>query len=277
MKIDSHQHFWKFDPVRDAWIDATMTAIRQDFLPPHVYNELTKHGFTGSVAVQATETHAETEWLLSLAENYGWIQKVVGWADLTSNDLERILEKYVDHQRLAGFRQILQSRPPELLDDSDFRRGIELLGKLDYTYDLLIYPEHLSAANRLVNDFPNQRFVIDHLAKPAIRHGDIATWEAGIRQIAHCENAFCKLSGLVTEADWEKWQIPEIRPYIDIALDTFGAERLMFGSDWPVATLAASFDQAVEVVQSSVQGLTSSEQQMIMGGTACNFYGITQR
>lgn len=274
MKIDSHQHFWQYDPVRDSWIDESMTKLRRDFLPEHLHDEIRKNGFTGTVAVQAAENDDETRWLLALAAQHSWIKKVVGWIDLTSDRLEDDLGEYGNNKQLAGFRQILQSSPPAYLADKKFRRGIATLTRLDYTYDLLIYPDHLPAALELVHEYPEQKFVIDHLAKPPIRLGEIEDWRADFRQIAHCENVFCKLSGLVTEADWSSWHVSQLVPYVDVALEAFGADRLMFGSDWPVATLAAGFDQVVDTVHTSLQKLSSSEQQMIMGGTACRFYGI---
>ena len=274
MKIDAHQHFWQFDPVRDGWIDESMTKLRRDFLPQHLHAVIKKNGFTGTVAVQAAESNDETQWLLALAAQHGWIKKVVGWVDLTSDRLEDDLGEYDNNKRLAGFRQILQSKPAAYLADKKFRRGIATLTRLDYTYDILIYPGHLPAAIELVQDFPEQMFVIDHLAKPPIRLGEIEDWAADFRQIARCENVFCKLSGLVTEADWSAWHFSQLEPYIDVALEAFGADRLMFGSDWPVATLAASFDQVVDTVRSPLQKLSWDEQQMLMGGTACLFYGI---
>ena len=274
MKIDAHQHYWQFNPQRDSWIDETMAVLQRDFLPPHIHGEMKQRDFTGSAAVQAAENDEETQWLLSLAAQYNWIQKVIGWVDLAADNIDATLEGYASEKRLAGFRQILQSRPPEYLADSGFRRGIAALRKFEYTYDVLIFPQHMPETIRLVRDFPEQLFVIDHLAKPAIRNGEIAVWEDNLRQIARCENVYCKISGLVTEADWRAWKPSQLLPYIEVALEAFGANRLMFGSDWPVATLAASFSQVVDVIQSSLEHLSSSEQQMIMGGTASQFYGI---
>ncbi len=277
MKIDAHQHYWQFDPQRDSWIDETMVVLQRNFLPSHIHDEMKQHGFTGSVAVQAAESDEETEWLLNLAAQYNWIQKVVGWVDLTADNIDATLERYKSNKRLAGFRQILQSKPAEYLADSRFRRGIAALCKHNYTYDVLIFPQHMPQTLMLVRDFPNQMFVIDHMAKPSIRNGEIEVWEKYLRQIARCENVYCKVSGLVTEADWNAWQPSQLLPYIEVALEAFSPDRLMFGSDWPVATLAGSFGQVVDVAQSSLEHLSPGERQMIMGGTASRFYGIYEQ
>lgn len=274
MKIDSHQHFWNFDPVRDAWIDDSMQVLRSNFLPDDVLPDMQRHGFAGSIAVQADESMDETKWLLSLAAEYPWIRKVVGWVDLTSAQIDAELDALADYSALAGFRQILQSREPDYIDDPAFRRGIVALGKQNYTYDLLVYPKHLTAARALVADFPAQIFIVDHLGKPEIKEGRIERWALEMYELAKHDNVYCKLSGLVTEANWLTWQEQDLTPYIDVALEAFGPKRLMFGSDWPVCRLAASWDQVVSVTERAIQGLSDAEVALVMGGTASAAYRV---
>lgn len=274
MKIDAHQHFWNYNPHRDTWIDASMQAIQKDFMPPDLLPHLQQHDFDGCVAVQAAQSHSETQFLLNLAREYPWVKKVVGWIDLRSATLEQSLDEWKGYRQLAGFRQILQDLDPAVMYEPDFRAGIQHIGDRGFTYDLLIYPQHLDAAIDLVRNYPDQRFVIDHLAKPDIRSGNSKTWQTGIKKIAELDNVYCKFSGMVTEADWNNWTIEDLEPYLDTILNCFGPERLMYGSDWPVALLAASYDDVVDVAMHFIEPLSRTEQHRLMGATACEFYGI---
>lgn len=275
MRIDSHQHFWKFDPVRDAWIDQTMRVLQRDFLPQDLEPLLSGQRIDGCVAVQADQSERETAFLLELAGKHPFIRKVVGWVDLASHDIEFMLATWKKNATLAGFRHILQAEPPEKMSDPSFRHGISKLEEYGYTYDLLIYPRHLQAALNLVDTFPNQPFVVDHVAKPSIREGIMQPWETQLKLLAERPHVYCKLSGLVTEANLKAWEPTDLRPYMDVALEAFGSSRLMFGSDWPVCLLASRYEKVVDVTDQFVAPLSSSEREMIMGGTASHFYGIT--
>lgn len=275
MRIDSHQHFWKFDPIRDSWIDETMKVLQRDFMPADLAPLLIANHLQGCIAVQADQSERETTFLLDLASKNPFIKKVVGWVDFTAPDIEGRLAAWKKHPHLAGFRHILQGEPPEKMKDRAFCHGIGKLEEYGYTYDILIYPKHLDTTLEFVDTFPNQLFVIDHLAKPAIRNHELEPWRKLIRQLARRPNVFCKLSGMVTEADWKNWTSIELVPYMDTVLETFGPSRLMFGSDWPVCLLAADYGTIVNVAQQFVNQLTPTEREKIMGGTAAHFYNIT--
>ncbi|MGH9194517.1 MAG: amidohydrolase family protein, partial [Acidimicrobiia bacterium] len=241
LRIDAHQHFWQYTPTEYGWIDDTMAALRRDFLPEHLKVELDRAGFAGCVAVQARQTVEETVWLLELADQYPFIVGVVGWVDLQSQAVRAQLERFARHAKLVGIRHIVQSEPDDFLLRPEFCRGIALLEEFDLAYDILIHPRHLPQAVEFAKRFSHHRLVLDHLAKPEIRQREIRTWRQDLRRLATRENVFCKLSGLVTEAEWNRWTIAELRPYLDVAFDCFGPKRLMIGSDWPVCTLAADY------------------------------------
>lgn len=274
MRIDAHQHFWQFDPVRDNWIDESMTAIRRNFMPEDLQPILDRAGVEGTIAVQAAESIEETTFLLDLASRYPFILGVVGWYDINDPSLEEKLDEWQAERHLVGFRHILQKESPDYLLSRAFTQSIERLGQYSFTYDLLLYPEHLERAAELVNRFPDQSFVLDHLAKPPIRTGDLDSWRTGLEEIARAENVVCKLSGLVTEADWKDWTPGQINTVIDIGLGNFGPKRLMAGSDWPVCLLAASYDRVWELVWNRIDELTESEQQLILGRTAARVYRL---
>ncbi|MEJ8568022.1 amidohydrolase family protein [Elongatibacter sediminis] len=276
MRIDAHQHFWRFDPVRDSWIDADMSAIARDFMPQDLEPVLHSLGLDGTVAVQAAESSVETDFLLALAREHDWIRSVVGWLDPASADVAAELDRLDGETRLAGFRHILQSREPEVMSEPAFRAGIRALRQRDYTFDLLIHPRHLPAAIDLVRACPDQRFVIDHLAKPPIADGMDDGWRRDIRTIARHENVFCKISGMVTEADWSHWTREQFTPFLDTVFDCFGPERLMYGSDWPVCLLAAPAGSVMNIVDHYLAPFSADEQARVRGGTACDFYGITK-
>ena len=275
MKVDSHQHFWEYDPNRQDWITNDMRRIRRNFLPGDLFPLLQDAKIDGCIAVQAEESIRETDFLLDLADQHEWILGVVGWADLGSDGLEEILENYSENRHLVGFREVLQSKDPRYMLREEFIRGIHKLSPKGYTYDLLTFPKHLQAALELVKKCPNQRFVIDHLSKPDIKSGEWKEWKKLISPLAERELVFCKLSGMVTEADWEKWKPEDLFPYLEISLELFGPDRLMFGSDWPVCLLAGEYEQVFQVIEDFTSQLSSSEQDRIWGETALEFYQIS--
>lgn len=272
MRIDAHQHFWRYDPVEYAWIDATMIPLRRDFLPQHLGPQLQAAGFEGCIAVQARQSLEETRWLSSLAEEHPFIAGVVGWVDLQSPEVDEQLDR-ARHPKLVGIRHIVQSEPDDFLRRPEFQRGIAALERFDLAYDLLVYPHHLPMAAALVERFECQRFVLDHLGKPDIRGGELRTWAEDLRRLAALPNVCAKLSGLVTEADWADWKAEEIEPYLDVAFECFGAERLMIGSDWPVCTVAADYATTMRVVMRRLEALSVAERNAVLGGTAGRFYG----
>jgi L-fuconolactonase len=275
MRVDAHQHFWKFDPVRDSWITNEMNVIRKDFLPQDLAPLLKKNKLDGCVAVQADPSDGETDFLLRLAGEFDFIKGVVGWIDLQAPDMEHRLDSLQQYPALKGFRHILQSEQDRaFMLRPEFKRGIRALNKFGYAYDLLILPDQLKYAIQLVQEFPDQKFVIDHLAKPLIRQGITEPWKQDMMEIAQYENVYCKLSGMVTEADWNNWQQDQIRPYLDIAAHAFGAKRILFGSDWPVCLLAASFEETLAIVEDFFSSFSERERALVFGGNAVEFYQL---
>jgi L-fuconolactonase len=274
MRIDAHQHFWIYNQREYDWIDETMASIRRDFLPADLGPELEDAGFAGSVVVQVRQTLEETRWLLELAENNPFVLGVVGWVDLRSPRLYQDLQSFAGKSKLVGIRHIVQSEPDDFLLHADFLRGISMLQEFDLAYDLLIYTKHLPLAAEFVKRFPRQRFVLDHLAKPPIRSGTIDLWARGMRELASFPNVHAKVSGLVTEADWQRWKPEDLRPYLDIAFESFGAKRLMIGSDWPVCTVAASYGRVVNLVKDYMSGYTAEQREAVFGGNAANFWRL---
>ena len=274
MRIDTHQHYWRFDPVRDSWITADMRVLQRDFLPADAMPLLAAAGMDGVVAVQASQSETETEFLLALAVEHEIIRGVVGWVDLRAPDLRERLARWSGNPWLKGFRHIAQSEPDDFLARPEVIAGIEQLGVAGFTYDILIYPRQLAAAEHLVARCPGVSFILDHCAKPAIASGEIAEWRTGLAALARHPNVTCKLSGLVTEADWRTWNDAALEPCLDAAADAFGAGRLMFGSDWPVCLLAAEYEAVVAVVTRWAERLTPSERASVFGGTAQAVYGL---
>lgn len=274
MRLDSHQHFWEYDPKRQDWISPDMNRIRRNFLPGDLFPLLQDSKIDGCIAVQAEESLRETDFLLDLAHQHGWILGVVGWADLKSDQLDELLDSYSESQKLVGFREVLQSKDSQYMLQEEFVRGIQKIGKRGYAYDILIFPNHLAAALELVKKCPEQRFVIDHLAKPYIKAGEWKEWKKAMGLLAERELMHCKLSGMITEADWQKWTPDQLLPYLEIALELFGPDRLMYGSDWPVCLLAGEYEHFWEVIEQFTDALSPSEKAKIMGETAAEFYKI---
>ena len=274
-RIDAHQHFWRYDPAEYAWIDDAMAGLRRDYLPDVAAREMTDAGVDACVAVQARQTLEETGWLLALADAHRAIAGVVGWVDLQSPDAQQQLEHVADHPKLVGLRHIVQSEPDDrFMLRPEFCRGIALLERFGLAYDILVYSRHLAAATELASRFAGQRFVLDHLGKPNIRHGELRVWERDIRALSTCANVSAKLSGLVTEADWTGWTAQDIRPYLDVAFDCFGADRLMIGSDWPVCTVASNYARVMAVVTDYLADRPLQERDAVLGGTAQRFYNL---
>jgi L-fucono-1,5-lactonase len=275
VKIDSHQHFWRYDPRRDAWITGEMSVLKRDFLPQNLLSELAANGVDASIAVQASQSEDETLFLLECAERHPEIAGVVGWVDLCARNLPERLAYFSQFEKLCGFRHIAQAEPDDrFLLREDFCRGIGCLREFGFTYDILIYPKQLPATLEFVAKFPDQPFVIDHLAKPAIRAKEMHPWRDQICAVAENPNVFCKISGMITEADWKAWKAEDCRPYLDVVAGVFGSDRLMFGSDWPVCLLAGTYRRVKGVVDDYTRNLRAADRDKIFGGNAARFYGI---
>jgi len=275
MRIDSHQHFWIYNPERDRWITDEMSILRRDFLPGDLIPHLQANRIDRSVAVQADQSEQETRFLLALADRHPQIAGVVGWVDLCSSNVNQRLEYFSQFHKLRGVRHIVQSEPDDryVLRD-DFCAGIAALRSFNFTYDILIYPKQLPAAIELVERFPEQPFVVDHIAKPPIRTGAISTWAQHMRRIAQNRQVYCKVSGLITEADWQNWHEENFKAYLDLVFEAFGTERLMFGSDWPVCLLAGPYDRVKALIDHYVEQLSAAQQRRIFGENAIRFYGL---
>ena len=275
LRIDAHQHFWRYDSVELDWIDDSMALLRRDFLPEDLAPHLRANGMDACVAVQARQSREETEFLLGLADRHAFVSSVVGWVDLRSPGIAAELERLRGRRKLAGFRHIAQSEPDDrFLVSPEFVRGIAALARYGFTFDLLVVPRQLPAAIELARAFPAQRFVLDHIAKPLIRERTLEPWASDVRALGRLPNVYCKLSGLVTEADWRSWQSADFHPYLDVIFEAFGGSRLMFGSDWPVCLLAASYARGLGLVRELIATLSADEQAAILGGNAAAFYGI---
>jgi L-fuconolactonase len=275
MRIDAHQHFWRYDAQRDRWITDEMAVIRRDFLPDDLQPELAANGIDATIAVQADQSEAETQFLLDLAAQNNSIGGVVGWVDLRSPSLGDRLEHFSQFEKLCGFRHVVQAEPDNrFLLGEDFLRGIGMLADFGYTYEILIYPKQLPAAIEFVGKFPKQPFIVDHLAKPEIKGARISEWAGQMRIIAQSPNVYCKVSGLVTEADWHTWHKEEFRPYLDVVFDAFGNDRVIFGSDWPVCLLAGSYSQVKQLIVDYTTDFSVADRAKIFGLNAVHFYGL---
>lgn len=274
-KIDAHQHFWIFDPVRDSWINDEMLVIKRDFLPADLLPVLQQNGIEGCVAVQADQSEQETQFLLEMAAANPFVKGVVGWVDLKADNLEERLEYFKQFDRLKGFRHILQAEPDkQYMLQPRFQKGIASLQKYGYTYDILIYPEHLPYAELLAGGFPDQKFVVDHLAKPPIKDQHINDWQKDIQALAQHPNVHCKVSGILTEASWNSWKTEDFTPYLDVVFNAFGINRVMFGSDWPVCLLAGGYEGTMQVLNDYCSRLSATEQELFWGQNATLFYNL---
>jgi L-fuconolactonase len=271
--IDSHQHYWHYEPVEYTWIDESMGRIRRDFLPADAKPAMDAAGVAGAVAVQARQTLEETRWLLDLAREAPFIRGVVGWIDL-QQDVDAQLAGFAEDRGLVGVRHIVQSEPDGFLQRQAFLAGIARLEPAGLPYDILVFARQLPDAIGFARRFPRQRFVLDHLGKPDVRGGELAEWRRRLRDLAALPNVCCKLSGLVTEADWRAWTPGHLRPYLDAALDAFGPDRIMLGSDWPVCLVAATYSQVIALVRDALGEYSAAEQHRMLSGTAAEFWNL---
>jgi L-fuconolactonase len=276
MKIDAHQHFWQYDPGEYAWISEAMPQLKRDLLPQDLEPLLHAKGYDGCVAVQARQTENETEVLAGLAARFPFIRGVVGWVDLKHPDLAKRLDHFRINPAIKGFRHIVQDEPDDrFLVDERFVQGVRMLGEYGFTYDILVYEKHLPVVAEFLEKCPDQPFVLDHIGKPDIRRGMSAQWKEGIQRIAGHPHVYCKLSGLVTEAEWNCWRAEDFFPYLQHVYEAFGPNRLMIGSDWPVCLLAApGYAQTVEIVEAFLAPLTPETQTNILGENARRFYDL---
>ncbi len=276
--IDAHHHLWHYAPADFPWISARMQQLKQDFTLAQLEPLAAAHHVAGTIAVQARQTLEETRWLLDLAHRSTLIRGVVGWVPLIDPQVEHELEELAQDTALVGIRHILHDEPdPDYMLRPAFNRGLEALTRHDLRYDLLIFPQHLSLAIELVDRHRSQQFILDHLAKPAIAHASLSAWARHLKRLAERPNVACKVSGLVTEADWQHWTLADLQPCFDIALEAFGPERLMYGSDWPVLNLAADYSRWQRTVSALLAPLSQDEARAIARGTAERIYGLAGR
>lgn len=275
MHIDAHQHFWKYNPVRDSWIDDSMQVIQRDFLPNDLSPILRANGIQGCIAVQADESEEETDFLLSLADENDFIKGVVGWLDFFDDDFDEKLAFYSQNKRLKGLRHIMQGKPEGFLLQNKFKENLGKLERYNLNYDLLVFENQLLEVIELVKHFPNQRFVVDHIGKPKISLGLDVNWVANIAQLSKQENVYCKISGLVTETENWNWTSSEFCPFIDVVVNAFGVDRILYGSDWPVCYLAAEYEQVLAIVSSYFKEYSEDDINKIMGDNAIKFYNIS--
>jgi L-fuconolactonase len=275
MVIDSHQHFWKYEPVKHSWIDDDMSVIRRDFSPSDLAKVYQENSIDGCVAVQADQTLEETDFLIDLASINNFIKGIVGWVDLRAENIENVLEKYSTDKIVKGFRHVVQGEADHnFLLRPNFSRGISLLEKHNFTYDILVFPHQLGSVLEFVKKFPHQKFVIDHIAKPYIKDGYFEGWATMMTAIGKHKNVSCKMSGMVTEADFNTWTPEQIHPYMDTVLEAFGSKRILFGSDWPVCLVAGNYSKIKKLTTDFISQLSKIEQNSIMGNNAIEFYNL---
>lgn len=275
MRIDAHHHYWQYDPQVHAWISDEMAPLRRSFLPSDLAPLLKQSEFFGAVLVQVMQEEAENEWFLELAAQHSFIRGVVGWVDLQGPDVAERLARFASNPLFKGIRHQIQGEPdPGFMQRPAFRRGIRALEQAGLTYDFVIFPHQIPDAIALADAFPNQRFVLDHLGKPSIRTGEWEMWAKQTMALGQRANVYAKVSGLVTEADWHTWQPADLKPYLQTALDAFGPDRLMFGSDWPVCLLAARYEDVLRVAEDFFASLSAEEQNKVFGLNAIHFYQL---
>jgi L-fuconolactonase len=273
--IDAHHHLWRYTPKEFGWIDEPMAAIRRDFVAADLAAELTHAGVDGSVAVQARQSLEETDWLCAIASEHKAIRGVVGWAPIAAPEFRAVLEELQTRQKLSGLRHVVQAEAPGFLDSDAFNAGIALLKDTRLVYDLLIFERQLEEAIGFVDRHPRQVFVLDHIAKPRIAAGEVEPWRTHLRDLSRRPNVWCKLSGIVTEAAWPQWTYSQISPYLEVALECFGAERLLAGSDWPVCLVACTYADWWATLRTFCAQLSPSEQSAIFGDNAVQAYSLT--
>jgi L-fucono-1,5-lactonase len=272
--IDAHVHFWKYDKKTYDWITNDMKTLQKDYLPETIALTLKRNEVDGVVAVQAIQTETETHFLVELAKTHSIIKGVVGWVDLQADNVKERLQYFSQYPIIKGYRHVVQGEPIDFLGREKFRRGVQALQPYDYTYDVLIYHHQLKPAIDFVHAFPDMRMVLDHCAKPDIRHKNIAEWKASIQEIAKAPNLYCKLSGLFTEAAWSGWSAAEFYPYLDVITEAFGPGRLMFGSDWPVMLLAGIYVQWKSLLDKYFENFSQDDKELIFDTNAKMFYKL---
>lgn len=275
IRIDAHQHFWNYDPAKHIWMNEQMGVLKTDYLPSDLEPLLKNCGLDGCVAVQANQAEVENEFLLDLANQFDFIKGIVGWVDLQAYDVVERLSYYQQFSKIKGFRHVIHDEPDiDFMHRAAFMSGLLQLKSFNYTYDLLIFPKHLPNTIELLKVFNQQLFVIDHIAKPNIKNGEIDTWKKHLKEVASFENVYCKISGMVTEADWSAWKKEDFTKYLDAVVEAFGINRIMYGSDWPVCTLAASYEAQFSIVKDYFLSFSRTEQDNFFGGNASKFYKI---
>lgn len=273
--IDAHHHLWRYTAEEYGWIDDAMSVLRRDFLPGDLVAEMNDASIDGAVVVQARQTVEETRWLLEQAENCEAIRGVVGWAPIVEKNFTVVLGEFADRAKLRGLRHIVQAEPDDhFILRQDFNDGVRQLLQYGLVYDVLIYERQLPQAIQFVDRHPEQTFVLDHIAKPRIRESVMESWAGRIREMGRRENVWCKVSGLVTEADWSAWTLDSLRPYLDVVVEAFGPQRLMVGSDWPVCLIACGYGRWFDVLKEYFAGYSVAEREAIFGMTAKNVYGL---
>lgn len=277
MKIDAHQHFWPYNPEEYGWISEDLAILKRDFMPADLEPILQQNGIDGCIAVQARQSLEETRWLLELADQHSFIKGVVGWVDLCSEEVEDQLAQYSKNEKLVGVRHVLHDEEDDdFMLRKDFLNGLSKLSKYDLTYDILIFPKHLKNAYQLVRQFPDQKFIIDHIAKPSIKTQDYAQWKVDMWAFKGLPNVWCKVSGMVTEADWNNIPSTDFNPVLDHVFETFSQDKLLYGSDWPVCKLAAEYSTVKGIVENYLEENAHFDADLIMGNNCVDFYGITQ-
>jgi L-fuconolactonase len=275
MFIDTHHHLWRYNEKEYGWMDGSMSVLKRDYLPRELNTEMEKSGVTGTIAVQARQKIEETGWLLEMAGDHSFIKGVVGWVDLRSTDVEVQINALADHPKLVGIRHVIHDEPDDdFMLRQDFIRGIWMLRTYHLVYELLLFPRHLERAVQLVRRNPYQRFVLDHIGKPAIRSGVLAPWRDDIERLGAEPNVWCKISGMVTEADHSTWEYSDFVPYMEVVLEAFGPDRLMVGSDWPVCRLAGEYDEVMAIPLQFIQILSDSEREKLLYRNAMECYQI---
>lgn len=274
MVVDSHVHFWKYDKVRDAWITDNMKILQQDYLPEHLAPTLKRNGVDGVVAVQASQEEVETRFLAELAKTHPEIKGVVGWLDLQADNIAERLEHFTQYSSIRGYRHVVQAEPDDFLLRPNFQRGVQALKPYNYTYDVLIYPSQLKPAIEFVSKFPDQKLIIDHCAKPDIKHKKIDEWKVLMKEIAQNPQVSCKVSGLFTEAAWKTWSAAEFYPYLDVVFEAFGTDRLLYGSDWPVILVSGIYVQWKSLLEKYMENYTPEDREKVFGLNAVAFYNL---
>ena len=275
MIIDAHHHLWQFNDKDYGWMDDSMQVLKRDYLPDDLEKEIKKVGVTGTVVVQARQSLEETEWLLELSERHPFIKGVVAWVDLRSPKLEGQLERYTKHSKLVGVRHVIHDEADDdFMLRPSFVSGIEKLREYILTYDLLLFPKHLTRAIELVSMFQDQRFVLDHISKPFIKAGMMQPWKEDMQSLAAMPNVWCKISGMVTEADLGGWKYEDFVPYLEVVCEAFGTDRVMLGSDWPVCRLAGEYNQVMDIPFRYFEKIDSEIKEMILYKNAVNCYQL---